>query len=142
VIVFFDDEPHFVHYYLKELRTAYGVDRVVFRDNLNEAQQDLDANGDQVEAMVLDIMMPPRSEWSPGDAEGGLNSGIKFLEDNLALLRKSKIPVVILTNRDVNRIEGALDALRDYLYKIEVHQKTQTPAWHLPTIVHRLLAAK
>jgi CheY-like chemotaxis protein len=138
MILFVDDELYRAHYYLEELRGAFGQERVLFRETLDEAEEELQRYK-EIRVLILDIMMPPRKGWDSSEVEEGLSSGIKFMEDNAALLKDGKIAIVILTNRDVNKIMDSVEVLRPHVGAVEVHQKTQTPAWLLPTIVQRHL---
>ena len=137
MIIFVDDEPYHAQFYLKELGNAFGARNIAFLETLDEAQVQLDKHAPKVRALILDIMMPPRQGWDPSETEGGLASGVKFMEENAELLKKHGIPVIVLTNRDVNKILSSLELLRDRLHAVSVNQKTQTPAWHLPAIVQR-----
>lgn len=136
MVLFVDDELYRAHYYLEELRNAFGQELVLFRETLDEAEQELQRHTD-IRVLLLDIMMPPKSGWDSSEVEDGLSSGIKFMEDNALFLQKNKVAVIILTNRDVNKIMESVEATKPRLWSVEVHQKTQTPAWLLPTIVQR-----
>ena len=95
MILFIDDEPFAVRYYLEELREGFGKQRVVYVNNLEEAQRVLNQNIQNIEIVILDIIMPPSRDW---DKElVGLDAGIKFLMDNINQVNTHNIPVMLLT---------------------------------------------
>ncbi|MDX9972897.1 MAG: hypothetical protein RBU21_07905 [FCB group bacterium] len=138
MILFVDDEPYRVKYYLQELREVFGPQEIHFKKTVAEAEHCLREHAAKIRALVLDIMMPPKEGWDLTEVEQGLSSGIKFLEENADLLQLHRIPVIILTNRDVSKIGAAVARLQSQLHTVNIYQKTQTPAWHLPNIVQEL----
>jgi DNA-binding NarL/FixJ family response regulator len=139
MIVCIDDEPWQFRYYMEELRKVFGASEVILRDSLDDAQMELQNSASKVKAIIQDIMMPAKQGWNENVVEGGLKSGIYFLQENAELLKQYKIPVVFLTNRDVNKIDATINDLKPSLHAVQIYQKTQTPAWMLPSIVQKLI---
>ncbi len=134
MILFIDDEPFAVRYYLEELREGFGKQRVVYVNNLEEAQRVLNQNIQNIEIVILDIIMPPSRDW---DKElVGLDAGIKFLMDNINQVNTHNIPVMLLTNRSLPIISDEIQRIREKITaRFEVRTKLDTPAWRLPDYV-------
>lgn len=139
MIVCIDDEPWQFRYYMDELRKVFGTSEVILRDSLEDAQAELQNSASKIKAIIQDIMMPAKTGWNENVVESGLKSGIYFLQENADLLKQYKIPVVFLTNRDVNKIDATIDVLKPSLHIVQIYQKTQTPAWMLPSIIQKLI---
>lgn len=101
MILFIDDERRYSTIYVEAIREeGYAVE---YHKNVDEAWEFFDANADDIELLVLDIMMPPGSTFSGEDTEKGLRTGLFFYER--VREKAPDLPVIILTNassEDVN----------------------------------------
>lgn len=93
MIVFVDDEHSTVAKVSKELQNR-GIECRTF-DNVETAWHYLDADGDNVQLVVLDVMMPPRELIPLAEAEDGMSTGIAMW-DRLRR-RHPKLRMVLLT---------------------------------------------
>ena len=102
-ILFIDDEPQEV--YVDELTLA--GHNVAFRQYVEEGMAHFDAHAEELDVLIVDIMMPPRSMFEGVNTDLGLRTGIRFLE---RIREKSDIPVVLLTHVARSRIARDLEA--------------------------------
>ncbi len=94
MIYMVDDEPRYVVTYLKELeRRGYKVRPF---DSVDAAWAALQADLEQVQLVILDIMMSSGEQYSPDETQHGLRTGVRFYEEVHALA--PRLPVVMLTN--------------------------------------------
>lgn len=94
MILFVDDEMREVRDYVEELELSDYV--VTFKDDPSEALDFFYENLDAITLLILDLMMPPGSNFEGMNTEMGLRTGVCFYEK----IRK-KAPdlwVFILTN--------------------------------------------
>jgi CheY-like chemotaxis protein len=94
MILFVDDETREVRDYVEELEISKY--EVIFVDNVDEALLFLREKPDKIDLLILDIMMPPGSNFEKMDTQIGLRTGICFYNEV-----RSKNPdlwVLILTN--------------------------------------------
>jgi len=138
MIIFVDDEPMFVHYYLKHLRDSFSKEKVIFCETITEAREAIKKFIGELEILIIDIMMPPEPGFEQG-TEGGLLTGLVFLEQIASKLREQNIPVLVLTNRDPGKIIDIMTVLTESLPGLVIKQKSETPAFILPSIVSRII---
>lgn len=94
MILFIDDEPEKITGYTQAFELS-GFE-VVLLSSIDDAYATLEDIPNEVEAIILDVMMPSGIGLDPVDTKDGLETGIRFLE----WLKKfhEVIPIVILTN--------------------------------------------
>lgn len=104
MILFIDDEPHYVEVYALELGDAgYKVQLV---SDADAALAFIEAYEADVELVILDIMMPPGRALAGAVTNKGRRTGARLYE----VLRKPRpnLPFVILTNVSDAEIEQQL----------------------------------
>jgi CheY-like chemotaxis protein len=128
-VLFIDDEPLLLKEYVKALEAA-GFE-VEFRVESEDAMQFFLSNHDKLDAVILDVMMPPPAVLGDRATEYGLRTGISLL----ARIREenSTIPVILFTNLMLSRIDIAIDDCLD------IRQKMETPPFVLPKLLQKLI---
>jgi DNA-binding response OmpR family regulator len=94
MILFVDDETRSMDSYERELSDS-GYD-VSFQHDIDEAVRVCDEDGDRIELVILDIMMPPGSSFKNVDTQTGLRTGLRFYEK--IRQKAPELPIMILTN--------------------------------------------
>jgi CheY-like chemotaxis protein len=133
-LLFIDDEPFFAEPYIRELEKDYEVileeSAINAIDAVNSARN--------WSAIILDIMMPSPPEKLGATADG-LDTGLWLLGEIIGSVKLARIPVIILTNRNLPRVEEAIDEIVEDLDLevdlIIVRSKIETPRFLLPRIV-------
>jgi CheY-like chemotaxis protein len=94
MIIFIDDEPRYITAYVQAFElTGF---KVLIISDIDRAWEVISSQTDEVDAIMLDVMMPPGRLLNMEDTMEGLRTGLAFL-DRLKNLDE-RIPVVILTN--------------------------------------------
>jgi CheY-like chemotaxis protein len=101
MILMVDDERRQMDSHYLELRYS-GYD-VEYFTGVDDALRALEARGDQVDLLILDIMMPPGAAFKDADTKQGLRTGVRFFERVRA--DRPNLPVIIFTNVSPNRLE-------------------------------------
>ncbi len=135
LVLLVDDDKLLMQLYVGALeRKGYKVKHCFEPDS---ALAFVKENGRQIDAIILDVMMPPRKPYENEDTNGGLKTGIFLLRD----LRKycPNVPVVVLTNI---RDPETLDELgKDP--EVEVVRKFNCPPFELVDLItQKILNAK
>ena len=94
MIIFIDDEPEKITGYIQAFElSGFKVSQFA---SIDDAYLNLEDMPDQIDAIILDVMMPSGIGLEPDETKDGLETGIRFLE----WLEKhhENIPVIILTN--------------------------------------------
>lgn len=121
MILFIDDEPEYISAFAQAFElTDFEVSTIT---NLDEAWEYLKENKDEVDAIILDVMMPPGKLLNLEETANGLRSGIIFLEYLKEL--DEGIPVIILTNANKKNIEKI--SHRNYF----IYEKKEIDPWSL-----------
>lgn len=96
MILFVDDEVRHTASYRQELELALPHYDVVFHSDVDKALHFFEANVDQIELLILDIMMLPGRSFEGQDTMLGLRTGLRFYEK----VRQARptLPVIISTN--------------------------------------------
>jgi len=99
MIFFIDDEPS----YIEPFRDAFVLSgfEVEVINNVDSAWGLIRKNKEDVDAIILDIMMPPGRLLADYDTKEGLRTGLRFIE--LMKTLDEAIPVVCLTNADCKK---------------------------------------
>ena len=128
-VLFIDDEPHLLKEYVGALETA-GF-KVEFRDEAEDAMQFFLTNHEDLDAVILDVMMPPPAVLGDRATKYGLRTGASLF----ARIREANTtkPVLIFTNLIRSRLDVAVD---DFL---DIHQKMETPPFALPKLLKALM---
>jgi CheY-like chemotaxis protein len=101
LILFVDDELHFVRSYIEELElSGFGVQ---FCASVDSALEYLAANRGEVKLCIIDIMMPPGTAFAGIDTQSGLMTG-NLLYDRIRQ-EVPGVPLVVLTNRISEEVE-------------------------------------
>jgi CheY-like chemotaxis protein len=136
-ILFLDDERAWCGPYLENLNDLFEV--AVF----HEVQLALDyfEHFQDVEALIVDVMMPPPPDTPATETNKGLETGIWFAEKMRRYVVAHRSPIVFLTNRDQENFADRLTqmALPEQLY--EVRLKLNTSPTALPVIVKQMINA-
>lgn len=94
MIIFVDDEPEKITGYTQAFElSGFKVNLI---SSIDDAYAILEDTPKEVDAIILDVMMPSGIGLEPSDTKDGLETGIRFLE----WLKKfhEGIPVIVLTN--------------------------------------------
>lgn len=94
MILFIDDEEHYVQPYLDELRVS-GHD-VVLQTDVDAALGFFEANHEEIKLLILDIMMAPGESFQDAATLQGRRTGVFFYKR--VRLRAPELPVIVLTN--------------------------------------------
>jgi DNA-binding NtrC family response regulator len=96
MIIFIDDEPHYIRPYTQAF-VLQGFDVKVI-NNVDEAWKVIESSKKNVLAIIIDIMMPPGKLLESESTKQGLRTGEVFIEKLKTL--DEGIPVVVLTNAE------------------------------------------
>ncbi len=96
MILFVDDEPRRIEEYVDEL-IVHGYD-VRTTNKIDAALALLRAKAPEVEAVILDVMMPPGQSFSSTESENGLLTGVLAYRRIRSYPSGGKIPLILLTN--------------------------------------------
>jgi CheY-like chemotaxis protein len=129
MILFIDDEPDLLKDYDKALRTL-GFD-VRWASDVEDGMKYFLEHKDEIEAVVLDIMMPPPAILGDRVTDFGLRTG----ERVLARIREEsdRVPVMVFTNMSLSRLE-----LPSYKL-VDLREKRETPPFALPKLLKKLI---
>lgn len=134
-VIFIDDEGFFIKRYRESLETRFDVH---YCDKAADGLAYLQTHSD-VDAVVLDIMMPTPDGVSDFDTSGGLDTGIWLLGHLMVKYNPWTLPLLILTNRNVAIVRDVITKLRLPAHLVEVRAKIETPAFFLPSVVESLI---
>ncbi len=135
-ILFVDDERLFMKRYREVLDDNFTV---TFIDNVVEALEFLRGTP-SIDALLLDIMMPPASQATIVATGGGLNTGLWLLQELKIIYDPWILPVFILTNRSLSVVSNAVKQLGSPQQFMEIRSKIETPAFYLPGAVEVLIS--
>jgi CheY-like chemotaxis protein len=138
-ILFVDDEPYNAKHPVESLRDA-GYD-VVFVANAESGLAYFLANAPDLCLVILDYMMPTSAAVPASETLDGLATGNWFLRQARGQLESCALPVLILTNRNVETVrkEIAEFAPPNEGNKIRVRHKSKALRSSLPDIVGLML---
>ena len=138
-ILFVDDEPYYARHSVESLQKA-GHD-VVLEESAESGLVYLRDNACSLGLVIFDYMMPTPKGVPEADTLDGLATGRWFLRQARELLESYNLPVLILTNRNVETVATEIGefALMKVGKLIRVRHKTQTPRSSLPAIVGQIL---
>ncbi len=100
MIIFIDDEPEYITPFTEAFRFSGFQVNVI--SNVDAAWATIVENLEDVDAVILDIMMPPGRLFEDQDTKEGLRTGLRFLEKMRGL--DERIPVICLTNTDTRSL--------------------------------------
>jgi CheY-like chemotaxis protein len=133
-VLFIDDEPFFAEPYIRELARSFEVileeTAIGAIDSVNSVRT--------WDAIILDIMMPS-PEGRQGATADGLDTGLWILSQIYDTAIAQNIPVIILTNRNLQRVMEVVDLLDCPEGLISVRPKIETPRFVLPHLVRSVV---
>jgi CheY-like chemotaxis protein len=135
-VLFVDDEGEWSGPYVEHLGQHFDV--VPFRDPL-EASKYLDTNLD-VNAVVVDIMMPTPENVSANLTSDGELCGLWFISEIRNYITGFRCPIVVLTNKTMALFSKQLDTLGIPPTLITCRQKRDTSRSQLPVIVEQMIS--
>ena len=135
-VLFIDDEPFFMRRYVEALEERGCI--VHFCEGAEDAAPLL-AEHSNINALVLDIMMPTPPEVSDDITNGGLETGLWLLGTLEKTVAERGLAVLILTNRNPRFVEERLRKSRIRRDRMEVRSKIETPAFYLPDAIAALV---
>jgi CheY-like chemotaxis protein len=112
-ILFIDDERQRMEPYVWELEDCNH--EVVFQDNVDTALETLHDPNESFDMVVLDISMPPGTEYNFEETVGGIRTGI-LLYAKIRSLRPD-LKVVALTNVPYQRLAKHFEGEDTRLYR-------------------------
>ena len=138
-ILFIDDEPYYARHYVESLQKAGHT--VVFEDNATSGLAYLMNNASSLSLVILDYMMPTPDGVPETDTFDGLATGRWVLRQARDLLESYDLPVLVLTNRNVETVKTEIGefTLMKVGKLIRVRHKTETSRSYLPVFVEQFL---
>ena len=121
MILFIDDEPHYIRPYTQAFSLQGFNVKVV--SSVDEAWEIIESSTKDVLAIIVDIMMPPGKLLESESTKQGLRTGEVFIEKLKTL--DEGIPVVALTNAE--KAELGSISHRNFL----IFQKKDISPWGL-----------
>ncbi|MCF7675008.1 MAG: response regulator [Akkermansiaceae bacterium] len=134
-ILFVDDDHYFARFYVDELRKFF---EVVCVYEIGEALDILRAD-DSFSAAIVDVMMPPPIGFE-AETHNGASSGIWLLNQVRNEIIQRNLPVIVLSNHTIRRIEQELDCVSLPSNLITVSSKVATEPSLLPHLVRAAIA--
>lgn len=110
MILFVDDEKHYVQNILDELDLLEV--KYIFCSGVDTAIDQIETRGSEIDAAVCDVMMPSGQAFTPEETEDNLITGLRFL----ARIRELgyKRLVLLLTNLEPGRAPDVDNAATNY----------------------------
>lgn len=136
-ILLLDDDPYDIARYCKHLSQQFSV---LVRHRAEDAIELLGSN-QRLEAIVLDLMLPPPENVAPTSTTDGLETGLWLLEQIRDIIVSRRLPVMILTNRARHLSKSRLDGLKLPPELLEYYSKSQTPPFYLVGALCRFIGA-
>lgn len=100
MIIFIDDELNYISAFIQAFEmTGFSVET---EKSIDQAWEKISNNPEAVDAIILDIMMPHGRLFTFEETEGGLNTGLMFIEKMIEL--DEQIPIIVLTNTDKSKL--------------------------------------
>ncbi len=106
-ILIIDDDLN-TNFYLKQFLVEIKEWEVILESSPKEGLKLIQSAGNQLDAIILDVMMPPDDSINIEASNQGRRTGLLLLE-KITELTQSKIPVILLTARQA--LEEELDEL-------------------------------
>lgn len=100
-VLFVDDEPFYADPFIRVLNNH--VDVYFFRDAASASLALEEIASDSF--LVIDVMMPPPTLDVAFETEDGQVTGLWLLRKHKARLLAKNIPVLVLTNKDIDVVE-------------------------------------
>ncbi len=111
MIIFIDDEPHYIKAYVQAFELSGFIVKVV--NTVDDAWQILQSDIHDILAIIVDIMMPPGKLLENERTHQGLRTGVVFIEKLRNL--DEKIPVIVLTNAEKSEL-GVIRHTNCYIF--------------------------
>ncbi|MBD3373582.1 response regulator [candidate division KSB1 bacterium] len=131
-VLLVDEDVFPMKFYVKALnKHGFNVKHI---RNPDQALEFIEAEKNSVEAVILDIMLPPGETYKNIDTNNGLETGVYLLQD----LRKQvdrKLPIIILTN--VQSPE-TLTKIQKTKYQV-IAAKLEYPPYDLARLLKKLM---
>jgi DNA-binding NarL/FixJ family response regulator len=132
-VMFLDDETFFASAYLERLQEHFDV---AYFDNARDGLVALHSDT-AYHALILDIMMPTTEDTPPNILS--VDMGLWLLSELKKKIMDGPLPVLVLTNRDVEHVRTHVAILGFTEGVIEVYRKIDLPAKRLPLVLQNLL---
>jgi CheY-like chemotaxis protein len=133
VLIIDDDEWPTKFYETALQKRDFTVQRCTDADTGYEFAKE---NNQALQAIVLDIMMPPGERYRDRDTEDGLKTGVLLYEDLQAIVKPS-LPVVVLTNVSNQETLKMLPEREG----LKIAEKLDVPPLELATLVEEMVDA-
>jgi CheY-like chemotaxis protein len=130
-VVFVDDDRFYAFQWIEKLEEKFDVKHFVDADEARSYIRD----GRGVDCIVLDVMMPTPLSVSSGETADGFETGLWLLGQIANQIQDRTIPVIVLTNRDADRVTEQVDGFNFQPGLVVVRHKTQTDRKRLLQIV-------
>ena len=134
-IVFIDDQPYFAKRYLEKLEERYTVkyfERV--EDGIKHVQ-----GSAPVDAVVLDMMMPPPRGMNDALQEEGLATGLWVLNQVRSRVLEQPMPVLMLTYRALDIVHAGVKELAFPRRYVDVRGKDDVRADRICLVIEQLM---
>jgi glycosyltransferase involved in cell wall biosynthesis len=134
-MLFVDDELFFTKSYVEEVSRCFDVTVV---DNALAAIKELESNSGEYAFASIDIMMPAPEGWRERTKDG-LETGIEVLRVCRDSIIRSRLPILLLTNRAAPIVEELVRNLGFPEAQVVIRSKIDTPAFGFLHIVQKFL---
>jgi CheY-like chemotaxis protein len=136
LVLFVDDDRYYAYSWIEVLRSDFNVEHR--RDPLSALLRAQTLP--EIDCIVLDVMMPTPEGVGASETADGFETGLWFLEKLVIRIKDLPIPVIVLTNRELNLIQARIDNLRFQKGLVEVRRKLDVGTDMLKQIVHDLVS--
>lgn len=128
MFIFIDDEPHFISAFVQAFEiTGFTVNVI---DNVDDAWEKISSMLDDIDAVILDIMMPPGNLFTIEETKNGLHTGFVFIEKMAEL--DERIPIIVLTNTDRSKFQ-LISHRHCFIY-----EKKSVDPWNLVDLIKKI----
>ena len=130
-VVFVDDDRFYATQWIEKLREQFDVDHFI---DAGEAR-DAILESSRVRCLIIDVMMPTPSTASAEETASGLETGLWLLRQIAEWVTVNSIPVIVLTNRESEKISNAVKSLNLPAELVEIRRKLDTDRKRLLELV-------
>ena len=121
-VIFVDDDRFYAMHWIERLRDRFEVEHYVDAGDAKKAI----LKSRQISCLILDVMMPTPSSVPEDVTMGGLETGIWLLHEIADWITENSIPAIIMTNRELDLVQSAVDMINLPPGLVEVRQKLNT----------------
>ena len=121
-VIFVDDDRFYAMHWIERLRDRFEVEHYV---DAGDARKAILQSG-QIRCLIIDVMMPTPSSVPEDVTAGGLITGIWLLQEIAVWITENSIPAIIMTNRELDLVQSAVNMIDLPQGLVEVRRKLDT----------------